>query len=95
MTKNEGCGAPSGRVLNNGSSAAVGIIAQFLTPDGNKGSVTKGAWVDLLKGHNGHITLLVEAGDPFFDIRTHLAKSTATRRLFGCSWCFGTQHLQN
>jgi hypothetical protein len=72
----------------------VGIIAQFLTPD-NKGSVTKGAWVDLLKGHNGHITLLVEAGDPFFDIRTHLAKSTATRRLFGWSWCFGTQHLQN
>jgi hypothetical protein len=41
----------------------VGIIAQFLTPDGNKGSVTKGAWVDLLEGHNGHITLLVEAGD--------------------------------
>jgi hypothetical protein len=87
-------------VWSNGVLAptAVGIIVQLLTPwfsnppastyleyDGNRGTVTKSAWVDLLKDHICPHHPPDETGDPFFDIREHLRRQQSmAQRLSDC-----------
>jgi hypothetical protein len=72
-------------VWSNGvlASTAVGLLTQILTPwypnppgfvyldyDGNKGTITRNARMDLLKNHVCPHHPADETGDPLFDIRT-------------------------
>jgi hypothetical protein len=100
-------------VWSNGvlASTAMGLLTQIITPwypnppsfvfldyDGNKGTVTRNARMQLLKDHICPHHPLDEAGDPLFDIRAHKfvprptakAKTVAQnstpwwRRIWGC-----------
>lgn len=77
-------------VWSNGllASAAMGLLTQILTPwhpnppafvyleyDGNKGTLTRSAHMDALKGHVCPHHPPDETGDPLFDIRRHVQRA--------------------
>jgi hypothetical protein len=76
-------------VWSNGvlASTAMGIVAQLLTPwfrdppafvyleyDGNRGTVSKSAWMASLRDRVCPHYPPDETGDPFFDIRSHMKR---------------------
>ena len=78
-------------VWSNGvlASTAIGLLTQILTPwyrkpaafvyleyDGNKGTVTRSAHMEVLKEYICPHHPADETGDPMFDIRKHLARES-------------------